>query len=249
MPNFLIIGVGKSGTTSLYYALKQHPQIFMSPTKEPRFFYYGERKFEGFGGPVSTTNFVSTLSEYLSLFIGVTDETAIGEASVNNFFPRACARIKHYIPDAKLIAILRQPADRAYSQFTHAHREGVEPLADFAQALQSEKTRRHQNWWVFLRYREQSFYYSSLKEYFAHFRREQFRIYLYEEWCSRSLEVLRDIFRFLGVDENFVPDMSVRHNQGMHNRSPALHHFLTRSHPLKSLVKPFVPPAWRPGLV
>src|ERR687894_3261543 len=113
MPNFFIIGAQKAGTTSLYYYLKQHPQIYMSPRKEPHFFkgMHSELRKSGRGLPP-----VTDLGDYQALFRGVTDEKAIGEASASYLYsPKAPALIKSSIPDAKLIAVLRNPADRAYS--------------------------------------------------------------------------------------------------------------------------------------
>ncbi len=121
MPNFLIVGAMKCGTTALYYYLEQHPQIFMSPVKEPNFFC-----FEGREG-LDSGNSITDIAAYRGLFRGVSSERAIGEASHCYLYePRAVERIKHYTPDARLIAILRSPIERAYSHFLHAVRNGTE---------------------------------------------------------------------------------------------------------------------------
>jgi Sulfotransferase family len=91
MPNFFIIGAQKAGTTSLYYYLKQHPQIYMSPRKEPHFF---EGMHSDFYRPARATLPVTDLADYQALFEGVTDEKAIGEASASYLYsPKAPALI------------------------------------------------------------------------------------------------------------------------------------------------------------
>ena len=139
MPNFLVIGAAKSGTTALYHTLKQHPQIFMSPVKEPHFFAFeGERPV--YCGPGDRELFnprvVFRLEDYVRLFDGLRAQTAVGEASVQYLMrsDAAAARIRQHIPRAKLIAILRQPADRAYSHYIMLRSQGLERLS-FTQAL------------------------------------------------------------------------------------------------------------------
>ena len=137
MPTFLIIGAGKSGTTSLYYYLKQHPQVYMSPVKEAHFFDQDEGEKPDFRGPGrSSPPPITSIEDYRALFRGVTDETAVGEATPSYIYiPGAPGRIRRRIPDAKLIAGLRNPTDRAYSAFLHTVRSGRERLTDLARAL------------------------------------------------------------------------------------------------------------------
>ena len=249
MPNFLIIGAAKSGTTALYHSLKQHPQIYMSPVKEPHFFDH-EGGVPECGGPFRRppVRIVTDLNEYLALFDGVTHETAIGEASMSNFHSKACARIQHYLPDGKFVCVLRQPVDQAYSQFVHTRRDGVEPLREFHEAYRASTMRRRENWWRLLIYETNGFYVERLRDWFARFQREQIRIYLYDDWRSDPLSMMQDIFRFLNVDASFVPDMSVRHNVGYLPRSHALQTFIKRPNRVKTLLKPFWPIALRSRL-
>jgi len=213
MPNFLLMGAAKAGTTALYQYLKQHPQIYMSPVKEPHFFAYEGRK-PNTQGPGDTANdSIITLKEYLALFESVRNERAIGEASTMYLYlPQACERIRYYLPDARLIAILRHPAERAYSAFIHLVREGRETLTNFSQALQSEEERIRQNWGPLWHLTRCGFYYEQVKRYFDTFPREQIKIYLYDDFKARPTQVVQDIFRFLKVDDSFQPDMSVRVN-------------------------------------
>jgi Sulfotransferase family len=252
MPNFLVIGAAKSGTTALYEYLKQHPQIYMSWLKEPHFFAFeGEKPYFRGPGDQELYNYivVDNLGEYLALFQGASSETAIGEASVNYLYlPRACARIKHYLPEAKLIAVLRDPVERAYSSFLHMTRDGREPLNDFAQALRAEGGRIQDGWAPIWHYKQAGFYHAQLKRYYEAFAREQIRVYLYEDLNNDPVSVLLDIYRFLGVDETFGPDISKRYNVSgvpKNERLHAFYSFLMRPHPIKSAFKPLVPSGLR----
>jgi hypothetical protein len=254
LPNFLIIGAQKSGTTALYHYLKQHPQIYMSPVKEPHFFALENEELD-FRGPrdqeILSQMVVTDFGAYRELFRNVSSETAVGEASAGYLHSsRALGRIRRYVPDAKLIAVLRDPVEGAYSSFLHMVRDGREPLSDFEQALRAEKTRIRDNWGPIWHYRQKGFYYGQLKRYFEAFGRDQVKVYLYEEDLKGDpLGMLQDIFRYLGVDDAFVPDMSLRHNISGIPKSKALHGFLRRPHPVKSAAKPFVPEVVRVRLV
>ena len=245
MPNFLIIGAMKAGTTALYSYLDQHPEVYMSPVKEPNFFAFEGEKMN-FRAPqdqrgINRTS-VTDIAAYRALFHGVTNEKAIGEASHWYLYsPKAPGRIRHHVPEAKLIVVLRDPVERAYSQYLHFIRDGQEPLTDFAGALQEEETRIRNNW-AFGRYASRGFYHAQLKRYFDAFDRSQIKIYLYEDFSADPTGVLRDTFLFLGVDEAFVPEMSVRPNVSGVPNSRALHALLTRPGRLKAILKPYLPP-------
>ena len=239
MPNFLIIGAAKSGTTALYQYLKQHPQIYMSPVQDPEFFSFeGEQlNFCGPGVTINTSS-ITNIEAYRRLFQGVSKEIAIGERSaLCLYIPKAAERIKHYIPHAKLIAILRNPVDRAYSSFMHLIRDNREPITDFYQAIEAEEDRIRNNWGFLWRYQDLGFYFIQLKRYFDLFDQDQIRIYIYDDFCTRPVEVIQDIFRFLEIDANFIPDTSVKPNVSGVPQNKVLHAFLRQSNPLKTLLK------------
>jgi len=253
MPNFLIIGAIKTGTTSLYYYLKQHPQIYMSPVKEPGFFAFEGEKLDFL---VDTINkdFVAQLKtdieSYCELFKGVSREIAIGEASAMYLYnPKAPERIKYYIPNVKLIAILRNPVERAYSHFLQRVMKGLEPLKDFTQAIQEEETRIGNNERQSPHYIQMGFYYIQLRRYFDRFNQNQIKVYLYEDLKDNPIGVLQDIFHFLGVDETFIPDTSLRHNVTGIPKSRLLHRFLTRPNFIKAPFKPLFPEKLRKRIV
>lgn len=247
MPNFLIIGAAKSGTTSLYHFMNQHPQIYLSPVKEPHFFAFEGRDPRTQGPGDIMHSAITNLEDYQSLFKETADETAIGEASTTYlYFPGAAERIQHYIPEVKLIAILRHPAERAYSAFMHLTREGREPLAEFAQALREEERRISNNWSPLWHYAQGGFYYSQLKRYFDKFDQRQIKVYLYEDdFGTYPLGVIKDIFCFLEVDDRFIPDMSVRYNVSGIAKNKALHTLLTKKNPIKRVIRPFFPEGLR----
>ncbi|TCJ15465.1 sulfotransferase [Rubrobacter taiwanensis] len=219
LPNFFIIGAQKAGTTSLYHYLAQHPDIYMSPVKEPGFFNYeitpgGEVIPGEFGDPHHRrAPRFSNLDEYRALFRGATGEAAIGEASpLYIYVPGTARRIKRYVPEAKIVALLRNPADRAYSAFLNAVRYGGEPLTDFARALREEEERIRNDWHYVFHYRSRGFYHAQLERYYELFGRERVGVWLYEELRSDPVGVTRSVLRFLGVGDSFVPDTSLKHN-------------------------------------
>ena len=227
MPNFFIIGAQKAGTSSLYHYLKQHPQVYMSPIKEPFFFDHelnakGEVVRAEFGGPGPPHIKFANIGEYRTLFREVSGEKAIGEASVLYIYaPGTAERIKRYVPEARVIALLRNPADRAYSAFLHAVRIGREPLTSFAQALQEEDVRIRDNWHYIFHYRNRGLYHAQLERYYEVFGREKVGVWLYEDLSDDPIGVVQSTLRFLGVDDTFVPDISTKHNPARVPKSEA----------------------------
>jgi Sulfotransferase family len=186
-------------------------------------------KFSGEGRTYAPP--VTRIEDYSELFRG-----AAGEASTSYiYFERAIERIRRYAPDAKLIAVLRDPAQRAYSNYLLCCvRSGREPLESFEQALQAEEARIRDNWGPIWHYRQKGFYYGQLKRYFEAFGRDQVKVYLYEEDLKGDpLGMLQDIFRYLGVDDAFVPDVSGKHNVSGVPKNKAL---LTLSRRLNTLI-------------
>ena len=245
MPTFLIIGAAKSGTTSLYAWLNQHPQIYMTPIKETNFFAFEGEKLQYPKGTICEiylSNCLTSLESYRKQFQGVSTEIALGESSPSYLYhPKAAERIKHYIPDVKLIAILRNPVERAYSQFLHHARENFESCLDFSEALQQEKNRMRDQWWWGYFYQDIGFYHPQLKRYMDLFNKEQIRVYLYEDLRDNCRELLRDIFSFIEVNEQFIPDMSTRYNVTGIPKNRLLHDFLSKPHFLKSAFKEIIP--------
>ena len=220
LPNFLVIGAAKSGTTSLYHYLREHPQIYMSPVKEPEFFSYMGEKIDRRDPRLAPAIFAITeWKDYEALFKNVRNETAVGEASPGYIYsPEAPKRIKQFLPQAKLIAVLRNPVARAYSHFTMRLNKSsdivVEPVRDFEEVLKAEESRIRDGWLAGWHYKRRGFYYEQLKRYFDLFDRSQIQIYLYEDLEENTLKVVRGLYQFLGVEDRFVPVLERVHNQG-----------------------------------
>jgi len=211
-PNFIIIGAMKAATTSLYTYIKQHPDIFMTKVKEPMFFnnFQKENNYNILG---SKSKKPTTLEEYLAMFKDAKNEKAIGEASPAYIYnEKAPHLIKEHLPDVKIIAILRQPTDRAYSNFLHTKRADRENVNSFEQAIKIEKERISDNWSPLYHYIQKGFYSVQLKRYYNLFPKENIKVYLFEDVVKTPKETLKDIFKFLNVDENIEIDVSKKSN-------------------------------------
>lgn len=253
MPNFLIIGAAKSGTTALHDAFAQHPQIYMSPTKEPNFFALEGNTLNYAPGSVQASylaHCITDLSVYREQFRPDVKQIAVGEASPIYLYDcKAPERIQSYIPDVKLIAIIRDPIERAYSNFLHHIRDGLETTNDFLEAITLEESRITDNWWWGFHYIRSGFYYEQLKRYFERFDRSQIKIFLYEDLSKNRLNTLQNLFQFLEVDPTFTPDMSIRRNVTGVPKNKNLHRFLSQTHPIKTFLKPLLPEKLRKRLV
>ncbi len=244
MPNFLLIGAQKSGTTALYEYIQQHPQIFVSEVKEPGFFAVeGQRlDYRGRGDTRHQRYLVTDLGRYQALFRRAKGELAIGEASnLHLYAPQAPGRIRHYLPRVKLLAILRNPIDRAHSAYRFLVRDGYEPLASFEEAVAAEDARIAANWHPDWHYTRLGFYYEQLKRYFDLFDHDQITVFTYDEFVADPSVVVRAIFRFLGVDETFVPDMSQKHNVSGTTRSRLVHSLVWTPNAAKDLARRLLP--------
>jgi Sulfotransferase family len=246
LPNFLVLGTAKAGTSSLYFYLNQHPDVYLSPTPELNFFAHegGDLNFRGPGDLrfLWYDSLVGTYEDYCKQFAGVDRETAIGEFSTHNLYSsRAPAKIKRYVPNAKMIAILRHPVERAFSAFTHMVRDGREETNNFRLALGREPKRIRDNWEPLWHYKSMGLYGAQLSRYFESFERRKIRIYIYDDLVARPLEVVQDIFGFIGVDPNFVPDMSEKYNVSLVPRSWQLHRLTMHENLIRSALRHLVP--------
>ena len=244
LPNFLIIGAAKSGTSSLRKYLNQHPQVFADVASEPGFFAFegANPQFAGPGDDIVNKAVVTELGDYEHLFESVSNESAIGEASVVYLYSeKSPQRIKQYIPNVKFIVILRNPVERAVSSYYHLVRDGFEPFVDFSLALAAEDERIRLNWQHLWHYKRMGMYHDQLCRYFRLFRAEQFAIFTYDEFSADPSTVLKQIFKFLDVEDTFLPDLSRRYNVSGNPKSRFLHSLLTRPSLARSILKPIVP--------
>jgi len=240
MPDFLIIGAGKSGTTSLNNYLKQHPEVFMCRRKEPNFFALEMVNPEDYELESSRQYYyesVSQLDEYQKLFEGAKDGQLLGEVSntyLNSDF--ACERIKHYVPQAKLIAILRDPAERLYSRYYHLLREHV--LDDLTWDQVWDKSTQ---WWKRQDLVDEGFYYKNLKKYFDNFPAEHIHIILYEDFTENTAEVMREVVAFLNLDPEVKIDTGTVYNKSGTVKNEAVNKMVGQNSAPIRLLKSAVP--------
>lgn len=235
-PNFLIIGAPRSGTTTLYEALRQHPEVYMSPVKEP-WFAELTGDFGPWRGPGDRQP-VTDWQSYGSLFAGAREERAVGEASTLYLYePQAPERIARSLPGVRLIAVLRNPVDRAFSNFLEHVHEGREPLMDFAAALRAEEERQARGWAPSWLYRGLGHYGRQIARFRAVFTANQMRVFLYEDLVRGSEQVFSEMYAFLGVDPEFRPDMPRRLNPSGIPRNRLLHRLATQPNLLRSLLR------------
>jgi Sulfotransferase family len=223
LPNFLIIGAIKSGTTSLYHYLRQHPDVFMSPVKET-WYYWKEGEAEG-------RVRIRTRQEYERQFDGVASERAIGEASPQYLHsPTAPARIAADMPEVRLIASLRNPADRAYSSYLGRLRGGWERRS-------VEEAMRPGTYYV-----ESSLYHAALSRYLGYFDRGHIKVILFDDLIADPHAVLRELYELLGIDDTFLADVAEQHNRGVVPRNVALNEVFWKS---VARLRGLVPPSLR----
>jgi Sulfotransferase family len=254
MPNFLIIGAGKSGTPALVRYLEQHPEVYMSPKREPGFFALEGRELDSFAGPVDRERMrqrgvITDIEGYRALFAGVAGEQAVGEGSVIYLHaPEAAGRIRRRLPEVKLIAVLRNPVERAYASYLWKSWAGWERLG-FSDALAAEEQRTRDGWVPGWQYRQAGFYHAHLTRYYELFRPDQISVYLYEDLNDDPVATTQSVLRFLEVDDAFVPKTSINPGDAASPaKSRALQTFTDKPNPLKSVIKPFLPGGLRQRL-
>jgi hypothetical protein len=238
LPNFLVIGAAKAGTTALHWYLSEHPAVFISRMKDPSYFAYGVDASGRllWGEPEHHRLPVRSLPEYESLFDDVGNAVAVGEASTMYLeCPQAAARIREVVPDVRMICSLRQPVERAYSDYLmYLRRRGrrFEPARDLS--VTAEWAQPDSRWMQIGRYHQH------LAPYYERFPRDQMHVSLFDDLRKNALGVVQDVYRFLGVDPTFVPDFDTPHAPGGVPKSMLLEGILTNQ-AVKAAVEAWVP--------
>ncbi len=240
LPNFLIVGAAKCGTTSVSEYLKQHPEVFISEVKEPRFLSSqdGHSSLQGPGDAKRESRYVRDYAAYQALFQSAQKYKAIGEASADTlyFYERTIPAIKKYIGEQpKIVIMLRDPVKRAFSAYQHLIRDQRETLS-FEEGLQKEEERIRQCYELIWYYRGVSRYYEAVKAFTENF--DQIHVIINEDIRKQTPNVFRDIFNFLEVDSSFSVDTSIRYNQSGVPQSKWLHQFLFEENWLKKAIRP-----------
>lgn len=211
LPNFLIVGAVKCGTTSLYQYLNQHPDVFMSERKEPNFFT----------GPTHGNRV--TEAEYHALFEPGASHKARGEASVAYLYDPVSPEAIHRTlgPDTRIVISIRNPVDAAYSLWGHMVRAGGEKLP-FQEALAAEPARLEDEafrkskvgWLYSFAYADRARFAPQVERYLTRFGPDRVKVYVFEEFFRAPREHFADLCRFLGIDDAFVPEFRVYNPTG-----------------------------------
>ena len=200
-PNFFIVGAAKCGTTSLYHYLSQHPDVYMSPNKEPHWF----SRIPDVPGRGSHP--VASEEEYLRLFKGRTSESAVGEASPSYLWDKSAPhRIFDAVPQARIIAILRNPVERAYSHYMMDVRADKQELS-FAKALERDLRAEVKGWGVSDQYIDLGLYAAQVQRYLETFGSARVKVFLYEELVGDPKALLRSAFGFLDVEPGYAEEI------------------------------------------
>lgn len=206
LPNFLLVGAAKSGTTAFASYLEGHPEVFLPVVKEPKFFTSQFMRFplQGKGDRLIESLCIRDFHRYRRLFRKAGGARAVGEASADMlyFFRRTIPLIKRYLGDVRIVILLRNPVERAFSAYRQLVRDGRETLS-FRHALVREERRRRDNYEYMWHYTRVGFYYEQVKAYLENFSRG--KVILYDDFVRDPAGCLAGTFRFLGVDPAFVP--------------------------------------------
>lgn len=250
LPNLLLIGEAKAGTTSIHRYLDQHPNIFMSEVKEPGFF-----AFEGTSGRIPMIRdrpFVTALEAYEALFDKAGDARIIGESSpfyLDFASSSVISRIRTYLPAVRILAIVRHPVDQAYSRFVMWQRGGRTRGLGFREAFLSDMATFH-DLQVDFRGEEPlvKSYHDRLRLYVEAFDEARIKIMVYDDLVADPARFMADIYRFLDVDTAVANDFRVKVNQGGMYRFKTVAALLNRPNPVRWLARRLIPDATRTAL-
>tara|TARA_B110000908_G_scaffold170891_1_gene231828 strand:+ start:482 stop:1369 length:888 start_codon:yes stop_codon:yes gene_type:complete len=234
LPNLLIVGAAKSGTTSLHNYLNQHPDIFMCSPKEPHFLINKEI------GEQRIPNGVHSLEDYKSLFLGESERKYRGESSVMYLsFPEfVISNIKQYLSDdVKIIIMLRDPVDRAYSGYQHVKRYNVMESLSFEDALKQSEGRYHNtsNMTPASKYLELGMYYKQVKMFFEAFN--NVHLIIYDDYNHSFKEEINKVFHFLDLEPIKINTQEEYMLGGWEWKSEWMKSLMIKNNPLKRILK------------
>jgi hypothetical protein len=245
LPDFFVAGAPKAGTTAVHAALARHPALYMSPVKEPKFFLTdGPPPTRGGPGDVQTyREHVWRRDQYEALFDQAPAGALRGESTPFYLFDRdAQQRIRALIPGARLIVILRDPVERAHSNWTHLWSAGLDPVGDFVAACAEEERRAAAGWADFWHYTALGRYGEQLEHLYTMFPREQVLVFRYRALIEHPTQVLDRICAFLGVPEGVLTEVP-RENVTAHPQRSLRHRAFSRAVRLSTAVSRILPGA------
>ncbi len=247
-PDFLVVGAARAGTTSLHYYLRQHPSLFLPRRKEPSFFSFADDNQEYKKGRFAFV--VREASEYFSLFQKAGEDRVAGEVSTPYLYlyDKTISNIRKYHPSPeklKILMILRDPVDRAFSQFMWRVRDGREEL-DFEEAISMEKQRMKEQYSFDYFYFDRGLYYSQVRAYLNSF--PEVKVILFDDFVNDTPAVLRSVCRFLKVDDQHVFDFVQPVNPSYVPRWNFLGRLVTTESSLKFRILNNMPDTWKKGI-
>lgn len=213
-PTFLIAGAARAGTTSLVEGLRTHPQVFITQPKEPHYFALHGRTADFTGpGDAETINRVAVTDQqsYLSLFPRTQQFQALGDGSVSTLYyaDRAAPEIVRMNPEMKIVVLLREPVDRAYSSFQYLKARGFETSEDFLAGVADEPTRKAENWHHLWHYTSMSLYSADLRRLQDAVGRERVGVWFYDDLEADFPRTVRGVQDFLGLPEQAHQDLDL----------------------------------------
>lgn len=232
LPNFIIAGATRSGTTSLYYYLKQHPEISFPNLKEPRYFssYNLTLPQHGPGDHTVDEKLITMFEDYEKLYKNV-ENNRVGDASSEYLyhFETSADKIKDTLGDIPIIIILRNPAERAYSAYNNLVRDGRE-TESFEGALKLEQKRKLENWDMMWAYKSVGMYTNQVKKYLETF--SKIKVLIFEEFVKDPHEGLKEICRFLDVDDSFQFDVDTKYSHSGEAKNKFIAWTTSRNNPV-----------------
>jgi hypothetical protein len=245
LPDFFIAGAPKAGTTAVHAALARHSALYMSAVKEPKFFLTdGPPPTRGGPGDVQTyREHVWRREDYEALFDPAPAGVLRGESTPFYLYRGdAQRRIHDLIPDAKLIVILRDPVERAHSNWTHLWSAGLDPVGDFVLACAEEERRIAAGWADFWHYTALGRYGEQLQQLYKVFSSEQVFVFRYRALVENPAQVLDRICAFLGVPQGVLTEVP-RENVTAHPQRSLRHGALSKALRASAAVSHVVPAA------
>jgi Sulfotransferase family len=251
IPNFLVAGAARSGTTSITETLRAHPDVFVTQPKEPHYFAYAGQP-AAFTGPGddATVNKVAVTDreQYLALYPREHDYVALGDGSVSTLYyhEKAVPEITALNPAMRIIIVLRDPVERAFSSYQYLRARGFEPEEDFRVALREEPRRVQEGWQHLWHYTGMSYYADAVQHFLEAFGRDQVGVWFYEEVTEGGgTQFANGLYEFLGLDPARVASAEVpRVNVSGEPRSKGLQTLIqtaTRHESIRRLAKAVLP--------
>jgi len=229
MPDFLIVGAPKAGTTALHAALAQHPEVFVTRPKEPKYWLCDDAPPPSWNGPGdrhSQREWIWRRDDYQSLFEHAAPGQVRGESTPFYLWSRgAHRRIAEAIPHVKLIAVVRDPVDRAYSNWMHLWSDGLEPVSDFEHTFTLQQERIDAGWAPFWRYVELGRYGEQLEHLYRYIDPERVLVLRYRTVVDDPQAAVDEACRFLGITQGVIGSIP------------------------RDNARDFVQPGWRPRLL